>query len=73
MIPGGTFHGFLMDQGVMWDLNDIVRPGPEAVLHGARGINSLAQIVTSGELPDGTRHAYLLTPGSPPRADRRTR
>jgi probable HAF family extracellular repeat protein len=57
---GGKAHAFYWENGVMTDLNAVVRaPGWE--LTEARGINARGQIVGSG-LRNGRTHAYLLTP-----------
>jgi probable HAF family extracellular repeat protein len=48
--------------GPMVDLNDLALPGSGLHLADARLINDRGEIVCTGVLPDGDKHAVLLTP-----------
>ena len=54
-------HGFLYSDGVMVDVNTLLRANSGWVLRDAQAINDLGQIVGFGDI-DGQQHAYLLSP-----------
>jgi len=56
-------------RAVLWDnrrpvidLNAFVPPGSDVVLDEAMGINDLGEIVSTGLLPNGDHHVFLLIP-----------
>jgi probable HAF family extracellular repeat protein len=56
-------HAFLWENGDIVDLNTLVPPHPGVQLDGGDDyINDQGEIVTSGTLSNGDRHAFLLTP-----------
>lgn len=57
----GRKRAFHWQNGVMRDLNRLIRPAPGWVLTGATAVNDLGQIAGTGKLR-GVRRAYLLTP-----------
>jgi probable HAF family extracellular repeat protein len=54
-------HGYLWDNGVMTDLNDLLVPGSGWEITVARMINDAGQIVGEA-VANGVTHAVLLTP-----------
>jgi probable HAF family extracellular repeat protein len=58
----GNWRGFLWHQGAMWDLNDLVAPGPTLQVRGALGINESGQIAGWGKTSNDELHAILLDP-----------
>jgi probable HAF family extracellular repeat protein len=56
------FSAFLYTNGVMTDLNNLISPSPRWNLLEASAINNLGQIVGYGINPQGSEHAFLLTP-----------
>jgi probable HAF family extracellular repeat protein len=61
----GPDSAFLYSGGQMLDLNDLVDPTtvpPGAWLNGALGINDDGEITGIMGMPDGSTHAFLLTP-----------
>jgi probable HAF family extracellular repeat protein len=58
--PHGVF-GALYEDGILYDLNDLVPPGTDADLEHPYGINDAGQIVGEGFI-GGVGHAFLLTP-----------
>ncbi len=59
--PDGVDHAILVENGVMYDLNDLIPPGSGRVLTGAGGINERGQIV-AGSIANGEFRTVLLTP-----------
>lgn len=60
---GGYNTAYIWEAGVATDLNDLIAPDSGwADLQQARDINDAGQVVGWGELDDGARHAFLLTP-----------
>jgi probable HAF family extracellular repeat protein len=55
-------HAFLWEDGVMYDLNDLVLPGSDWILEAATDINEDGFIVGYGVNPDGYTRGFLLTP-----------
>ena len=60
---------FITGHAVLWDnrrpvvdLNVFVPPGSDVVLDEAMGINDLGEIVSTGQLPNGDHHVFLLIP-----------
>ena len=58
----GQYHAFLWERGAMVDLQRLVAPGSGITVDGANEINDRGEIVGSGVLPNGERHAILLIP-----------
>ncbi len=56
---------FVMQGGVMTDLNTLIAASAHWTLTDASGINDSSQIVGTGTNPQGQTHAYLLTPAAP--------
>jgi hypothetical protein len=61
-----TLRGFIWQDGVLTDLNDLVPP--EFYIRIANGINNAGQIVASGSYDDESA-ALLLTPANQPPGD----
>ncbi len=59
-------HGFLYRDGIMTDLNTLIESDAGWTIEEATAINNAGWIVGSGINPMGQRHAYLLTPTTPP-------
>lgn len=57
-----TAHGFYWNDGVMYDLNDLLSSPMGYTIVTANAINSLGQIAGSAIAPSGFRRAVLLTP-----------
>ena len=55
-------HAFLFNGATMLDLNNLISHAICTNLVSANGINDAGQIATSGYMPDGVYHAFLLTP-----------
>jgi probable HAF family extracellular repeat protein len=55
-------HAFLYSGGQMLDLNSLIAPGSGFTLSGANGISDNGYITGGGLAPDGSGHAFLLTP-----------
>ena len=53
---------FVTADGVEFKLNDLIPPGTGWILTRAQDINDAGQIVGEGNLHDGGRRAFLLTP-----------
>ncbi|MHC4610085.1 MAG: DUF3466 family protein, partial [Planctomycetota bacterium] len=62
---GASQDGFLWDDGEMYNLNDLIVPGGNFDITGARDINDAGQIIGIGIAPDGELHAFLLQPLTP--------
>lgn len=60
----GSIHAFLYQNGVKYDLNDLVETNisPGWFLQQAHGINDKGQIVGEGSGPAGSIRAFLLDP-----------
>lgn len=56
----GAIHAFLYQDGVMRDLNDLIKFSPTLVLTDAIGINNKGQIAAQGLL-NGEIHAFLIS------------
>jgi probable HAF family extracellular repeat protein len=56
------YHAFLWENGSMVDLQTLVLPGADMTVDGALEINDRGEIVGTGLLPNGDRHALLLIP-----------
>ena len=54
-------HGFIWQDGVMTDLNDLIQPGALAIYNG-NDINDEGEIVGTGIDQNGAYHAVLLIP-----------
>lgn len=65
-ISGTTYHGFVYENGSMYDLNSLIVNADGAVLDEAEGINSQGQIVGVATLPSGQVQAVVLTPTAVP-------
>ena len=65
----GPDVGFIWQDGVMRNLNDLVPPKFGLTIGRARGINNAGQITGSGTGPDGNSVAFLLTPNERPMGD----
>jgi probable HAF family extracellular repeat protein len=64
MAPGTSdtpTHGFLWEDGTLFDLNDLLVPASGWEITGASGINEAGQIAGMGAA-NGVTHAILLTP-----------
>jgi probable HAF family extracellular repeat protein len=59
---GADATAFIWENGVLTDLNQVIPPYPDWVLHTASDINNSGQIVGSWRHPSGMIQAYLLTP-----------
>jgi len=59
--PGRAKVPFLFENGILYDLNDLIAGNPGMELMSAEGINNLGQIVGYGYL-HGKAHAFLLEP-----------
>jgi len=58
-----TGHAFLWDNGgPMVDLNSLIPPNPDFVLHEANFIGGNGEITGKALLPNGDAHAFLLIP-----------
>jgi probable HAF family extracellular repeat protein len=55
-------HAFLYENGTLFDLNDLIPADSGWTLSHAFSLNDSGSIVGAGFNPDGTIHAYLLTP-----------
>ena len=63
------YHAFLWQNGAMFDLNDLVTPGCDVHLEGARAINNEGQIIVMGMSDSGRQITILLTPSDRPPSD----
>jgi probable HAF family extracellular repeat protein len=61
-IPDGTHHGFLWQNGVMTDLNQMISASSGWVVATAYGINFRGQIAAWATKDGGPTHAVLLSP-----------
>jgi|TARA_B100001964_G_scaffold123430_1_gene136814 probable HAF family extracellular repeat protein len=61
-IPEGGTHGFIFEDGVMYDVNDFIVPDLDITIVNIRDINSLGQLAAVAEFSDGTKGPCLLTP-----------
>lgn len=59
---GAAQAAFLWEDGVMFNLNDLIPPDSDWDLLSARDINDAGEIVGIGINPDGELHGWLLTP-----------
>ena len=55
-------HGFLWQNGVMYDLNTLIPPGSNLALVDPLDVNDNGEITGGASLPDGTTHAFLMIP-----------
>ena len=62
-------HGFIWENAVMTNLNELIRPDLELLIQSAGAIASRGQIVANGHDPNGDVVAFLLTPIKPPFGD----
>jgi len=63
LTPGGGHSiALLWQEGVVYDLNDLLVGNPGWELHGGNAINEAGQIAGCGLNPDGDSHALLLNP-----------
>jgi probable HAF family extracellular repeat protein len=62
---GGSLAAFFWEDGVMWNLNDLVPAGSGWELLEATGIDDAGRIVGVGIAPGGDLRAFLLTPTEP--------
>lgn len=60
--PVGPWHGFLYQDGTMFDLNDVTLDHAGWTILNATAINDLGQIVGLATSQDGLSHAVLLIP-----------
>jgi uncharacterized membrane protein len=58
----GVYRAFLWERGSLVDLQSLVVPGTGLTVDGAEEINDRGEIIGSGLLPNGDRHAVLLIP-----------
>jgi probable HAF family extracellular repeat protein len=58
----GQYHAFLWERGSIIDLQRLVEPGSGITVDTANEINDRGEILGSGVLPNGDRHAILLIP-----------
>jgi probable HAF family extracellular repeat protein len=61
-LNAGCTHGFLWQNGVMYNLNKLVPPGSGLRLSMPLNINDRGEIATWGDLQDGFTHGVLLVP-----------
>lgn len=61
MSPGGPLAAFIFQNGTATDLNTLIPADSGWILHTARGINNLGQIVGDGEF-NGIVRGFVLTP-----------
>ncbi len=66
-VATGTHQAFLYEDGVLYNLNDLIGTSAGWTLERAEDLNNAGQVVGFGII-GGERHAFLLTPGSPYRA-----
>jgi YVTN family beta-propeller protein/probable HAF family extracellular repeat protein len=60
------FHAFVFENGFMKDLNNLVNGLPSGwSLQSASAINDYGQICGKGTTPDGSTHAFALSPTRP--------
>ena len=59
---GGSNHGFIWQDGVMRDLNDLIPRGSGVLVTSGSAINNSGQIAAKGETDDGDLVGILLTP-----------
>lgn len=57
-----THRAFLWENGVMYDLNNLISNYPSWSLREAYDINNTGQIVGVGWNSSGQQHGFLLTP-----------
>lgn len=63
---GAVFHAFVFENGSMKDLNNLVDGLPSGwSLQSASAINDYGQICGKGTTPDGSTHAFALSPTRP--------
>jgi probable HAF family extracellular repeat protein len=63
---GAVFHAFVFENGSMKDLNNLVDGLPSGwSLQSASAINDYGQICGKGATPDGSTHAFALSPTRP--------
>jgi probable HAF family extracellular repeat protein len=67
-LPVGQTHGFLYQDGVMYDLNSLIVDAHGLVIDEAWDINDRRQIVGQARAADRTTRAVLLTPVPEPSA-----
>jgi len=58
----GHYHAFLWERGSIVDLQALIEPGSGINVDAANQINDKGEILGSGVLPNGERHAILLIP-----------
>ena len=58
----GPNHGFIWQDGIMRDLNDLIPPGSGVTVTSGISINEAGQIAAAGETDDGDLVGILLTP-----------
>jgi probable HAF family extracellular repeat protein len=60
---GDSHHPYIWENGgPMVDLNTLVSPGSDILVHEPLFISDEGEIAASGDLPDGDQHAVLLIP-----------
>ncbi len=62
-------HGFIWEDGVMYDLNDFISREYGVLIEGATGIDASGKIVANGDDAEGEIVAFLLTPATVPLGD----
>jgi len=55
-------HGFLWENGAIYNLNDLIHPASDLLLRFPNFINDRGEIGGTGILPNGDLRAFLLTP-----------
>lgn len=58
----GGDHGFLWENGTIYDLTSLLTPGTDIRVAAAAFINNRGEIYGTGELPNGDTHVILLEP-----------
>ena len=62
-------HGFIWEDGVMYDLNDFISGESGVLIEGATGISARGEIVANGDDVEGEIVAFLLAPAAAPLGD----
>ncbi|MEE8153453.1 MAG: hypothetical protein V3T53_00670, partial [Phycisphaerales bacterium] len=62
-------HGFIWEEGVMYDLNDFISGESRVLIEGATAINETSAIVANGDDAAGEIVAFLLIPAAPALGD----
>ncbi len=62
-------HGFIWEEGVMYDLNDFISGEYGVLIEGATGISATGEIIANGDDAAGEIVAFYLTPAPAPLGD----